>query len=429
MKDLTVKHPAKAFHAGWWEDFLEKTQNMSRPAVFKSCLSRDDTQLMRHQILDVVSTVSKLRTNRFGFRVYIEGTVLENNEMIEIYDAPPSEKESVEQWAKRVFGSKKFGIIMNQGERFNPELSQALALKLKPLLDKIGIPTEGIIFTLFIGNYDQTPLGIHRDLKGKSVLHFHLGPSGKTIYTWDTKEYEDQVGEKKYNNKEVEKHLSYANEYTYEESDLFFMQEDTYHMGIQDGLSIAIACWFYNRSNFDFATRLQALLSDRYLSDSTENLKPDKHPIGDTTGVEKTLDLFELPSYLENLSFKELMLLTYKDLRYSLHSNAGYRTNPFPREDKADLNANSVIQIIEPFKLLYKESLDGAKLQLFVRGKKIELNNFKCIKNLINKLNKKKPVVVSALISILDEGWNEAVAYQLLSVLYQSHGIRVLPHA
>lgn len=426
MRDLMSKHSLKIFHSEWWEDFLKKTDNMSRPAIFKNCFAQNDMQSMRRDILDIVNTVSKLRTNKFGFRVYVEGTLLENNEMVEIYDSPPLERETVEQWSERVFGSKKFGIIMNQGERFNPDLSQSLALKLKPLLDKISIPTEGIIFTLFIGNYHQTPLGIHKDLKGKSVLHFHLGPGGKTIYTWDTKEYEDRVGEKKYNNQEVHKHLTYASEYSYEEGDLFFMQEDTYHVGMQDGLSITIACWFYNRSNFDFALRLQTLLSDRYIKNSTENLKPDMHPIDDTTGVEKTLALFELPDYLESLSFKELMRLTYKDLRYSLHSNAGYRTSPLPREDAIDLHGSSVVQTVEPFKILYKESLNKEKLQLFVRGKKIELNNFGCIKKLVDQLNEGKSTTVSALIRVLDKNWDEEVAYQLLSVLYQNRGIHVL---
>lgn len=414
------------FDSVWWDNFLSTTKEMSKTAVIKNCMPKEETSLMQKYILAILSDIAKLRTNKFGYRVYIDGVQLENNDMIQIYDCPPKENETLEAWTKRTFGDKKFGMIINQGERFNLQLSKLIAYKLKPLLDKIGMPTEGIIFTLFIGNYDSTPLGIHLDLPGKSVIHFHLGPGSKTMYTWDTKEYLDLVGEEKYNNQNINKYLPYAHKHPFDEGDIYFMPEDTYHVGTQEGLSVAIACWCYNRSNQDFALRLQSLLSEQYLQNTKENLKPDKNPIHNISAVEKTLNLFEIPIELEKLNFKDLMKEVYRDHRYSLHSNAGYRTSPFPKKEDIFFDMNDTIEIEKPYKILYKESSSKEKLHVYVRGKKIELNNFDCIKEFIDEINKEKPIRVDKIVSVLDKDWDKEIGLYILSVLYKNNGIDVI---
>lgn len=414
------------FSSTWWDDFLSSTQNMSQTAVIRNGMPKEETALMQQYILEILADIAKLRTNKFGYRVYIDGVQLENNDMIQVYDSPPKKDETLAEWVNRAFGERKFGMIINQGERFNLELSKLIAFKLKPLLDKIGMPTEGIIFTLFIGNYDSTPLGIHLDLPGKSVIHFHLGPGSKTMYTWDTKEYLDLVGEEKYNNQNINKYLPFANKHHFDEGDIYFMPEDTYHVGTQEGLSVAIACWCYNRSNQDFAQRLQSLLLEQYLKKVDENLKPDSNPIDNVSALDKTLDLFDIPAALEQLNFKDLMKETYRDLRYSLYSNAGYRTSPFLKAESISFDLNDTIEIEKPYKILYKESLDTQKLQLFIRGTKFELNNFDGIKTLIDEINTDKPIVVKDALSILDKNWDHDIGLYILSVLYKHHGIQVI---
>ncbi|QZK98520.1 hypothetical protein [Flavobacterium psychrophilum] len=413
------------FDSVWWDNFLSNSKQMTETTVIKDCMPKQETALMQKYILDILADIAKLRTNKFGYRVYIDGVQLENNEMIQIYDSPPKENETLEEWTIRTFGNKKFGMIINQGERFNLPLSKMIAFKLKPLLDKIGMPTEGMIFTLFIGNYDKTPLGIHLDLPGKSVIHFHLGPGSKTMYTWDTKEYLDLVGEEKYNNQNIEKYLPYANEHPFDEGDVYFMPEDTYHVGTQEGLSVAIACWCYNRANIDFAVRLQSLLSEQYLSKKDENLKADKNHVDDVSAVNKTLDLFELPKEFEDLSFKNLLKEVYKDLRYSLYSNAGYRTSPFLKKEVISFEMDDTIELEKPYKILYKESLNKEKLQLFIRGIKFEINNFDSIKEFIDEINKGISIKVKDILSFLNKDWDSEIGLYILSILYKHNGINV----
>ena len=421
-----VKYNEQKFDSIWWDNFLLETKNMSETTVFKGCILKEETRLMQSYILEILSDLARMRTNKHGYRVYIEGVMLNNSEMKQIYDSPPLKDENLKDWSVRTFGNKKFGMIINQGERFNLDLSKSIALKLKPLLEKTGMPTEGIIFTLFIGNYDKTPLGIHKDLPGKSVIHFHLGPSSKTMYTWDTEEYVKSAGKDIFNNHDIEKYIPIANKFTINEGDLYFMPEDLFHVGTQDDFSIAIGCWCYNRSKYDFALRLQTLFLNPILKSNRENLKADNNDLNDTSDINQTLALFNFPEDLKNLSFENLMKETYKDLRYSLHSNAGYRTSPFIRSKKINLNLDNMIQIEEPYKILYKESLNTEKLHVFVRGTKIELNNFENIKHLIDEINKGKSIMINQLLKILPSEWDESIGLYILNTIYKHHGVKLL---
>ena len=188
----------------------------------------------------------------------------------------------------------------------------------------------------------------------------------------------------------------------------------------------SIACWCYNRSNQDFAHRLQSLFLEQYIKKTDENLKPDSNSIQDVSAVNKTLDLFDLPVEIEKLNFKDLMKETYRDLRYSLHSNAGYRTSPFLKTENISFDLHDIIEVEKPYKILYKESLDVKKLQLFIRGIKFEVNNFESIKFLIDEINNGKPIVVKDALSMLDESWDQEIGLYILSILYQHNGINVI---
>ncbi len=424
------------FKEEWWDYFLDKSNYMSKPTVFKNSLSKKETSLMRKLILQVLQELAKRRTTRFGYRVYTkEGRILNENEMNFIYDNPPRDYENLEQWWNRVFKDEEIGMIINQGERFNLQLSEMIAKKIKPLLKKTGIPTEGIIFTLFIGNYNSTPLGIHLDLPGKNVIHFHLGPGSKTIYTWDdTEKYVNLAGQKSQNNKDLESYLPLASKHSFKEGDLFCMPEDIYHVGIQEGLSIGIACWCNNRSKHDFMEQLINMLLNQYLKKDTDlyvrnpnnNLKPDRKPLNDSSFLDTTLqEWFDFPNGYESLTFNEVLKEIYKDLRYSLHSNAGYRTSPFPLEKDYNFKLDTLVYLSSPYQIKYRESLDKEKLYIYIRGIMISLDNHNCIKDFIDILNEEEVIAVKNLLNILDLSWDKEVGFYILNLIYKHHGIKI----
>jgi hypothetical protein len=413
------------FSSHWWDMFLETTQNLTKTAVLKNTMDKTETENLRKQVLEVISELAKLRTNKYGYRVYIDGALLDHKEMHRIYDLPPTVNESIEQWSSRVFGKNKFGIIINAGEKFSHGLSKNIALKTKPLLDKIGFPREGINFSIFIGNYDKTPLGIHKDPLGEDVMHFHLGPGDKVMYTWSKEEYDRLTTVEKYERKDTELFIPFATEFAFKEGDIYFMPEGEYHIGKQAELSIAVTFWRYNHTKEKLAKKLQSVISSQFLKENQDILLTDTNDVNNVDALEEVLDIFEIPKDLENLNYKDLMRQAYLDLKYSLQSNAGYKTSPFPKADEKIINSEDFIEIEEPYKILYKESLDKSKLHIYVRGIKIELNNFECIKIFIDKINNEKVLKVSDLLKILDPDWDENIGLYILSEIHKNNGIKI----
>jgi hypothetical protein len=421
MEALTGISKGVKFDAAWWEHFLETTSNMSRTAVLKDCISSEDISKMKKLILQVIVELAKMRTNHHGYRVFINNKLLDANEMNMIYDAPPTENESIEDWCKRIFKGKEFGIIINSGERFNPELAKMLAIKAEPLFEQLGFPVEGINFTLFIGNYGHTPIGIHQDMPGENVIHYHLGPGKKRMYTWSKQLYEEL--EKVHNHKNISKFLPDAEVFTFEEGDLYFMPQGVYHIGEQESLSTALTFWFYHHAKNRVIEKLHTILIEQYLTENDELLLPDKLPLEDHSRIEDILSTYQLPGYMERLTIKEALREAYKDLRYSINSNAGYRTSPFPREESIVFTETDRLIAETPYKIRYRDSLDGESLYIYVRGMKIAFKNFNCIKEMIDVINTGDTLTTRAIISLLDATWGEEIGHYVLSLFYKYHAI------
>jgi hypothetical protein len=422
LQDTKIEE--KTFSSDWWENtFLKTTDSFSKTSVLKNCLPKSETSIMRNDIMDIIRFLCELRTTQFGFRVFVSGKQLNRKQMNKIYDSPPKENETINSWADRTFKDKKFGMIINRGEKLNQELAKRMAYKITPLLQQVGTPLMGLNFTIFIGNYGWTPLGIHTDAPGESVTHFHLGPGDKTMYTWNKEEYEKLAGEKRFNNKNVENFLPSANEHPFKEGDLYYMPPNEYHIGKSDELSIGLTLWFNNHLKTDLAKKLLRVVIDQYLEENTETMAPDKNQIEDLSAAQQAINLFNIPKDIENLPFKDFMEETFKDFRYSLYSNAGFWTRPFPKDIETEFSVEDSICVETPFEIKYTESLDKENIIIYVRGTKLILNNHKCIKDLIEELNKGEELSVKQVFSILDKDWDEAVVFYILNLLDTHNGI------
>ncbi len=415
----------KKFTANWWEHtFLANTNSFTRAAVFEDCLPKKETQAMSANILDILRTQCKLKTTLYGFRVYVEGKQLTTKELKRIYDLPPKNVDSITSWAQRTFGDQKFGIIINRGENLNNELAKRMAYKISPLLKKVGTPLLGINFTFFIGNYGWTPIGIHQDDPGESVIHFHLGPGKKTMYTWNEKEYKKLAGKNRLINKDVEKFLPYANVHPFKEGDLFYMPPNVYHIGKSDDLSVGLTLWFNNKLKSELAIKLLKVVEDQYLEENADTMLPDKKGIEDLSASRQAIDLFKLPKDLENLPFKTFMKEIFKIHKYALLSNSGYGTSPLPKEKETEFSIEDHIILEKPFVIKYVDSLDGQNILVFIRGTKLVLLNFEGIKSLIDEINKGKKVSVKYLLSLLDKDWKEDIGIFILNLIDTHYGIR-----
>ena len=423
---LALSRLKQQFDAAWWHDFMRQTRNMTAPATIAAALTAEQARLMRRLVLDVLAEVCQVHRRRYGYRLWVDGEPVET--LADHFAHHPRPDEDVEAWVRRAFGDHKFGIILNQGEKFSAGLSQAAAVILKPVMEMMGMPTEGILFTVFIGNYDRTPLGIHKDFAGKSGMHFHLGPGPKTMYTWEDEDYRTAPEEKRQNNMNVAAHLPTATKHTFHEGQFYFMPENKFHLGMQDQLSIGIACWFNNRCDYDFVQELLDHVMNDHVRRSEGMLKADRNPIDDTSAVDAVLSLLTLEDK-EDLALKPLLRGIYRDFRYSLFSNAGFRNRPVPRPADVDVGPGDAVHVDEPYRLLCRTGARPGRHDVFVRGTRVSLQNFAGLERVVDLLNGGTPVTVAQLAALLDDPQAERKVRYLLKVLHKYRGVTVVPES
>ncbi|MAT90396.1 MAG: hypothetical protein CMC35_06850 [Flavobacteriaceae bacterium] len=415
------------FSDAWWDYFLNTTASLNKTSVLKDCLSRKETAFMRSELMGIIRQLASMRTTEFGYRVFLDGKSLRNAEMEGFYDLPPKENESLEAWSHRCLNDRKFGLIINRGEKFSPELAAMVSKKIQPLLDKMGVPSLGITFTIFIGNYGWTPIGIHTDGRGENVLHFHLGKGGKTMYTWNPEDYEAATTEEeRFNNKNVEKYLDIANQHPFGEGDLYFMPEGEYHIGRSDELSMGLTLWFNNHSKRQLCQKTMRVIIDQWLEENNDILPLDTNAVEDISHIDKALDLFGIPEDLQDLSFREFLKETYKDFRYSIYSNGAFWTRPFPREENFEFTLETEVQLVQPYQILLVESRDKKNVHLYIRGTKLVFNNHPCIHDFVELLNSGNTVSIAALKDTLDPSWNLDICVYLINSIYLYNGIRII---
>jgi len=120
--DVITPKENEKFTQVWWNLFIAQTQGLKKTTVFEDCLNSDETLLMRNYLMDIITQLSQMRTSQFGYRVFLDGQQLGQKAMETIYDKPPLPEESFEDWAARSFKDVKFGMIINRGEKFSPDL-------------------------------------------------------------------------------------------------------------------------------------------------------------------------------------------------------------------------------------------------------------------------------------------------------------------
>jgi hypothetical protein len=411
------------FSDAWWNDFLLETKQLSAPAVFAKAIAPDRIAFHQKSVLNVVAALCRLRTAQYGFRAYADGRLLDRDEMEGVYDHPPLPGEGLETWTQRVFQDRKFGFIINAGEKFDEAFSQDIALAMAPLLRQAGIPRDGIQFTLFIGNYDKTPLGIHQDIRGENVTHFHVGPGSKLMYVWDKEDYRRLTHEGGLKHRDFPALQPYARKFKIEAGDLFFMPEGTFHIGAQDELSIGITVWQYTHTNTDLARSMLRHAWTQVRPLDADAIVHDTRPPHDDTHIDSIVAPHTVPAEYRHLTLEGLVKTAYVDWRHILFSNAGYRNPPFERPQREAFSRDDEVQLDAPYKLLTRRIEGTGKMIVYVRGHRLELNDHPCLADLVERLNDGEVHAVSDLLGLLDKRWSDKVGLYLLSEIHLYRGL------
>ena len=412
----TLDAKSKPFSFDWWKEFTNQNQNFTETVVIENAINDLDIEFLNNETKNVLRQVCLKETN--------------NNFMVDFFKNPPFENEDIIQFANRVFPNKKFGIILNRCEKFSYELTKKVSVLIHPLLETIGTPLTGLDITIFIGNYGWTPLGIHQDHIGENVIHLHLGPGPKDMYTWEEKEYKILPGFKE-NNQDIEPMLKHSKKYPFKTGDIFYMPWNKYHIGFSDELSSGITIWFNNPTKERFANKLIESLKLQYIEKDNTILNPEKNFIESNTflNFESILIKDEKISQLNTIDFFKHIHDEYK---ISIASNAGWASLPLSQFDTNGYNVDEDFTILQnenvltpfPFKNYYK--IENDTLLVFTRGTKFEIKYHPELITIINQLNTNNICNVNDLLMKISLDWPNNAGLYFLSLLYDKRGIEIV---
>jgi hypothetical protein len=97
---------------------------------------------------------------------------------------PDSKDESIEQYEERVdqfLDGRKFGLIAEHFQIFDSQIWFRIREFVRGLYEFTGLPGEDTKATIFLGNYDRTPIGLH---KGSSHNFMFVLHGRKRIRLW-----------------------------------------------------------------------------------------------------------------------------------------------------------------------------------------------------------------------------------------------------
>jgi len=417
----------------WWQQVLADTANLREPIVLPNVFENEVDDLSELTV-DIFRKLTQARGTESGFRVWVSdehGAIAP--EPTKAYDEslcqnPPLPGETISAWGKRIFGDRKFGIIMNDGQLYSAEMNQKIARKIQPLLDLIGMPLTGVSTTYFVGNYGYTPLGIHQDRIGEDVFHFHLGPGPKVMYTWDEELYRSISGVMN-NRTNIEELLPAANKYPFEAGDIFFMPWDKFHVGHSDEISLGLTMWINNPTPAFFIRKLARSIlgeitpiKDRAIMMNTV-LSPDSGIPGDPKIFEELAPYIQVDEAMADLSLQEFMRFSIESYRLGLLSNGGFVLLQTPEPLDADALLGHVVQLVQPFKIFHL--VLKQKIFLFVRGYRLSLAYHPALPGLLARLNTGEPVPVEDLIEPLLGEWAPDVARYVVALLLSHRGIEL----
>lgn len=411
-----------------WQKILEKTDNFKLPGVEKGMLSAQQVLDFKTSIMDVIRFICTQQTDEYGFRVYLDGKKMGSDYLkSSVYPNLPAVGDDGSTWTKDVFQENKFGIILNSSEKFSMKIADQLSALMQPLLDTLGIPSSGMHSTVFIGNYGFTPLGIHQDHYGANVIHFHLGPGEKIMYTWDASLFEGLDPA----DKTLEAVLPKAKEFPFGTGDLYFMPWDQYHIGRTDEISTGLTVWFDNHSNKALLETLISAVKLQFPNDQLTDITPlekDIHQLN-LSIIDKIVS--GNPRATE-LSFKDLLKQTFSEFKLALFSNRGWRAIPMTMEEissfKVDDHYNELndknIQVPFPYQLYY--NVNEPEITVYARGAKITIKHHPYIEEIIAELNRNQVINTDILLEKLTTVWPKEAGLYFLAMLYNKRGFYII---
>lgn len=409
-----------------WQSLLTASQYLTEPCVIPEAISEEVIESLRHVTEEVMEQL--LSDSEARMRVWVNRMVSkEYLEKIRISNFSP--KDGLVEWSKRVFEDKKFGIIVNDCEKYSDQLNDTVLCLIAPLLERIGIPTLGIDFTYFIGNYGYTPIGYHVDPPGDSVIHLHLGPGPKKMYLVRT---EDE--KKDYYSKRKDDTTLYVDpiafegkvtEYSIKAGDLFYMPPGEIHVGKSDEVSVGFTIWLRSGTVGTVYEKLFDRLLRKAVKHNHQGFFPFIKQLGTVPELSGSLkasswlgDTIDLSTPLDKLIRNELIEHQYETL-----SNGGLAIKPSTLNSTVKDIIHKNVTVISPYKMLHLRVNDDL-MKLFTRGYIIYVPYSLEFINTLELINQGRTFSVEQIVTFLAD-WGEDLTLYTLHQMHRHQGIKI----
>lgn len=420
----------KKFSLSFWQDFIKTNCDFSETCVIKNAINPVMLDELNSGIMEVLKNRLTMKDINSGFRVYIEGLEQDDDYLNNLCLTPPNDDEDLTTYTSRIF-DKKFGFIINSGEKHSDLISSNIINAVKPLIELKGLPPLGIEITIFIGNYGWTPLGIHQDHRGENVIHFHLGPGDKKMYVWDEEKYKDLTN-LKHNNTDIEPILPYAKEFSFGTGDLYYMPWNKFHVGYTGELSVGITLWFNNPSKYKYFNRILEAFLVQFVKKEKEIIIENKFNLIEKTqnSSKDIFEILELNDTILNGSVINFFNFLTDEFNHSLISNGGWQTIPLSQKEKNNFNVDLDYEnlfdkkIKSDFKILYK--IEDNILFVYVRGSKFQMQYFSDLIDIIDKLNQFETINLGLYFSTKKINIPKQAVLYFLGLLYDKRGFEII---
>ena len=386
---------------------FEDSEGFEKPALGKDAF--DSALCSTDEVLSAFRALAGQEPYGTGIRVFEDGGMVADGQK-RLQDNPPAEGEDVADWAKRLFGDKKFGLVLNSAERYNDALTAKIAKWFEDVFQVSGFPLGGLEMVFFVGNYGYTPFGVHLDRDQATVFHFNLGPGHKIGHVWPKDDYVALTGSTDFHfqPEEIVEH-SIAHEFG--PGDIYAMPSQTYHIARCDELTVDIAVALVRLSKHQLADKLVSAFRDDVLKTIDEAAIP---PVFDWqadlpqefTDIESSLstETLDAPQYAQEYLLR-------------LRSNGGFNAPPRVLEIDRNTMSGGSLQGAAPFQMMLHEQ--GQRALLFARGYKLSLVVSPALSDLVSRLNAGEAMTFDEALNLLSADYEPAAAHALLCRLVQ----------